>query len=290
MKYNEIEEILKESGQNSAIEQLRAAVGEEALDLKRGVKGDLDEATAVEQAREFFAEDISRWINDGGGPDPQTLINLRARYAKSWAFAQIVHNLLRNEVDDLDVPSVDPDTIVRVCLANAELGSKLVELIGTAQQAARAAEYRFALETLSKLLDSIKAPEMAMPHGHRKLAIWERFEEVIGELETLRENQPVDIPPEIEHLAKLHEGEIETAFEEMRNVATVAQDNAKKCLELLKKSARNLCWAAQTIHEVHANGEKGRWRDCSKGVCGSMEHMLAAIGFDKDLNDVPVIP
>jgi hypothetical protein len=283
MKYNEIEEVLKNHGQNSAVEQLRAAVGDEALELTKGIRGDLDEATAVEQAREFFAEDINRWMTDGGDPDPQSLIGMRARYAKSWAFAQIIHNLLVADADEIEVPAVDPDTLVRICLANAELGTKLVEMIGSSQEAAHSAQMANAIETISKLLDAAKAPTLAAPHGHRKLAIWERLEAVMEELEEMRSAPAAD--PTVPGADAENE-----VLEEMRRVATVAQDNAKVCLELLKTGAENLCWMAQSIHQGHHTDEPGTWKECSKGVCGSMEHMLSQLGFDKDLGEIERVP
>ena len=56
----------------------------------------------------------------------------------------------------------------------------------------------------------------------------------------------------------------------------------------LLKSAKNLCWTAQTVHQGHH--EARTWRECSKGVCGSMGHMLAQIGFDKELNLIAPVP
>jgi hypothetical protein len=54
------------------------------------------------------------------------------------------------------------------------------------------------------------------------------------------------------------------------------------------QSAKNLCWTAQTVHQGHH--ETGTWKECSKGICGSMEHMLAQIGFDKDLGLIEKVP
>ena len=66
-------------------------------------------------------------------------------------------------------------------------------------------------------------------------------------------------------------------------------------LRLLKIAAKNLCWMADRIHQAHHIVEDDphatfTWKECGKGVCGSMEHMLAQIGFDKDLKPVEVRP
>ena len=58
----------------------------------------------------------------------------------------------------------------------------------------------------------------------------------------------------------------------------------------VRKSAENLCWMAQTVHQGHHETESGTWKECSKGVCGSMEHMLAQIGYGKDLNVIVKVP
>lgn len=56
----------------------------------------------------------------------------------------------------------------------------------------------------------------------------------------------------------------------------------------VRKSAENLCWMAQTVHQGHH--ETGTWKECTTGVCGSMEHMLAQIGFDKDMGIIVKVP
>ena len=65
--------------------------------------------------------------------------------------------------------------------------------------------------------------------------------------------------------------------------------------KLLKKAATNMCWMAGNIHAAHHmtaadHDAHFTWQACSKGICGSMEHMLAEIGFDKDLAPIPVRP
>ena len=66
--------------------------------------------------------------------------------------------------------------------------------------------------------------------------------------------------------------------------------------QLLKNAVQNMCWMADTIHQAHhdtvpeTNGDFITWKTCTKGVCGSIEHMLAQAGFDKDLNPIPVRP
>jgi hypothetical protein len=65
--------------------------------------------------------------------------------------------------------------------------------------------------------------------------------------------------------------------------------------QLLKKAVENMVWMANYVHQAYhfAADEptsKPRWQDCSRGLCGNMEHMLAQTGFDKDLNSIPVRP
>jgi hypothetical protein len=277
MKYQEIEELLRDRGMNSAVEQLRSAVGEEALALTKGLKGDLKEDVAVEQAREFYAEDISRWIAEGGDPDPETLIGMRSRYTKSWAFAQIIHNLLISDQEDIAIPDVDADTLVKICLANAELGTKLVELIGATERASKAQRLEEALEGMSRLLDSARAPVLASPHGQRKLAPWERLEALVEELEGLRESRVA--PANDEEASELY-----------RQQALAGQDHIRVLEELVLLGAKNLCWMAEKIHQTFHVEEPGSWRECSKGVCGSMGHMLAQVGFSKELEQIERVP
>jgi len=263
MNYAEIEKVLKENGQNSTIEQLRAAVGEEANELSQGMKNKLDEATAVEQAREFYAEDITRWMSDNLEPDPELLIGMRARYAKSWAFAQIINNLLGADEEELEVPSVNADTLVRLCLSNAEMGSKLVELIDSLQQAAHANQLANAVGMANTVLNQANAPKLA-PGGKRKLAIWERVECLVEELQELRDRPG--------------------AIEEKRIYDILSA--------VIKTGAANLIWMAQTTHQSYhtEDGDSESWRECSKGVCGSMEHMLGQLGFTKDMKERVRIP
>jgi hypothetical protein len=49
---------------------------------------------------------------------------------------------------------------------------------------------------------------------------------------------------------------------------------------------KNLCWMAERVHQGHHPQTKTTWRECDLGVCGSMEHMLAQVGLDKDLNKI----
>lgn len=49
---------------------------------------------------------------------------------------------------------------------------------------------------------------------------------------------------------------------------------------------KNLCWMAEKVHQGHHPQLEKTWRECSLGVCGSMEHMLAQVGLDKDLNKI----
>ena len=65
--------------------------------------------------------------------------------------------------------------------------------------------------------------------------------------------------------------------------------------QLLKTAASNMCWMAEKIHQAHHmrpddDDAHFTWQACGKGICGSMEHMLAQAGFDKDLKPIPVRP
>ena len=189
MNYTEIEEVLRDHGKATAIEQLRAAVGQEALELKDGLQNSLDEVTAVEQARTFFAEDISRWMVDGGNLEPDIMIeSRRGRYVASWAFAQVIYELKDSGGNVIEIPEVDPDTLIQICLANATMGSKLVELVEMVHENSHVNGLAEAIETMDRSLTGAGAPTNA-PNGHRKLAIWERLESLIEELEDLRSEQ-----------------------------------------------------------------------------------------------------
>ena len=41
---------------------------------------------------------------------------------------------------------------------------------------------------------------------------------------------------------------------------------------------RDFGWVLQTIHSAYH--EEGTWRQCKKGVCGSMPHILSMAGVD----------
>jgi len=49
---------------------------------------------------------------------------------------------------------------------------------------------------------------------------------------------------------------------------------------------KNLCWMAERVHQGHHLEHSRGWRECTQGVCGSMEHMLAQVGLDKNLNKI----
>lgn len=49
---------------------------------------------------------------------------------------------------------------------------------------------------------------------------------------------------------------------------------------------KNLCRMAERVHQGHHQSASETWRSCTIGVCGSMEHMLAQVGLDKDLNKI----
>jgi hypothetical protein len=257
MEYGEIEEVFKAAHMPRTVEQLRAAVGIESAELIAGIKGDLDEATAVEQARDFYAEDISRWVSSRGDLEADMLLAQRHRYTQSWAFAQIIISRQDMEIEDIAIPEVDPDTLTRICIANAELGSLVADLMGRLHtpdldQFDRHPSY-YVFKELSEVLDHAKAPEMAM--SGRRLRHVERLEallEYMGEANTV--------------------------------TATWGDPNA-----LLRKSVENIVWLVQNIHQAH-HESGGDWRTCSQGTCNSVEHVLGQAGCDKNLNAIPVVP
>lgn len=56
-------------------------------------------------------------------------------------------------------------------------------------------------------------------------------------------------------------------------------------------AVKNLCWMVERVHQSYHCDVPGAdqditsssWRECSRGVCGSMEHMLSQVGLDKNL-------
>jgi hypothetical protein len=59
--------------------------------------------------------------------------------------------------------------------------------------------------------------------------------------------------------------------------------------ELLPQAAKNICWMAEKIHQGYHTDHPGTWKTCTKGVCGSVEYMLAQAGFDKDLKRIEAV-
>ena len=56
--------------------------------------------------------------------------------------------------------------------------------------------------------------------------------------------------------------------------------------EKLRDLARNVTWVCQCVHNAYHQGADVSWKECSLGVCGSMEHILFQAGFDKELNPI----
>jgi hypothetical protein len=257
MNYGEIEEVLKEHGQNSMIEQLREAIGREAVDLMAGFDK-LTEETAIAQARDFYATDISRWLEEGGMLDAKALLEHRSRYSQSWAFAAIIESLQQKEIEEIAIPEVDPDTLTRICIANAELGSLVADLIGRIHAPVESdhphPSYNI-FRDLAKVLDHAKAPDKAT--SGRYLSCVERLEAL---LEQMEDGQMVSNQP--------------TAW---------ADPGA-----LMMKALENICWLVANIHQAH-HKSGGEWRTCSEGTCNSVAHILAQSGHDKNLQPIPVL-
>lgn len=57
---------------------------------------------------------------------------------------------------------------------------------------------------------------------------------------------------------------------------------------LLKRAAFNMCWMAEKIHQGHHQDQAPNWRACTMGVCASMSHLLAEIGFTPDMEPTEV--
>ena len=92
MTYKEIVDLLAEHNHFSTAEQLRVAVDEEAKLLGEANTGYCrDPGYCLDKAREFYAADITNWIETGESMDPDVVLGMRARYAASWAFAQIIN-------------------------------------------------------------------------------------------------------------------------------------------------------------------------------------------------------
>jgi hypothetical protein len=60
--------------------------------------------------------------------------------------------------------------------------------------------------------------------------------------------------------------------------------------EDLMIAVKNMCWMAEKIHQAHHDTVPATWKLCGKGVCGSMEYMLAQVGLTKDLTPRDKVP
>ena len=58
---------------------------------------------------------------------------------------------------------------------------------------------------------------------------------------------------------------------------------------LLETAARNIASVVDQVHQAYHQDEGGSWRECEKGVCGSVEWMLKQCGYDKDFNPIGLI-
>lgn len=133
MTYPEILEALKEAGLPWALEQLEAAVREEAVELIATREKTPEEN--LEAAQAFYAEDITNWYESEAELTPQGVLGHRTRYVNSWAIAQL---LLIGELDEdeweevLEEEDDDEDEkqklFMRLCLTNATMANKIVEL------------------------------------------------------------------------------------------------------------------------------------------------------------------
>lgn len=263
MKYDEIEMALKAAGKNSVIERLRVAVGEESDEL--AAHGELlGHALVDDVARERYAASITEWL-EGGKLDPETLLGRRARYPNSWAFAEIIRPIYAPDIPEEDRDyEVGEEVLLRMCEANAQLASELVNLIDQVKDLSGHVADNVAVQHIKVALTAARVPELN-EHG-RQLYVWERIENVLVDYGTFHD----------------HENEKSTecdyCVEHKRDV---------------KNAADHMIWIAQTVHNGNHIPTEPRglgWKSCTKGVCGSMGQMLGQIGFDKDLKPTEKVP
>lgn len=199
MTYEEIESLLREHKLNSTIEQLRIAVGEEANDLAKHATGfGKDPTQTMLSAREYYAEDISGWLdgNKGLALDPEVLLGQRARYTRGWAFAEIIRPLYApDEKEDSNEPDwEDVDHLIaRLCLANTELGIRFASLaelfekaMGYRADAKAADSHMRTLETIMEVMEAHGTPRLTTL-GNRDLNVLERVEALVAEWVELRQ-------------------------------------------------------------------------------------------------------
>jgi len=67
-------------------------------------------------------------------------------------------------------------------------------------------------------------------------------------------------------------------------------DKLKQAKADVMTTAKNLVWACERHHQGFHGDDAGHWRECSKGICGSMEYMLAQVGLDKELKPTERVP
>lgn len=262
MTYEEIEDLFKKHGQNSKIERLRVAVGEEATELRElATLPELSDSslysmeTRNKMAREYYAEDITKWLNSGGSPDPEELLGRRSRYVNSWAFAQMIRGPEHEENDEEETVSVEDAVLLRICDANSRLGLAFVEMVDRWHDNQGRAEDSMAVNRIQEALDAADVPRFHKL-GRRKLGVWERVESALVKLREL-----------------LLDG----------NTKSTDCCNCQLLRANVRKTADNMVWMAERVHQGHHTGPGG-WKECDTGICGSMEQMLGEVGFDKDLN------
>lgn len=200
MTYDEIEQIFKDAEHEATLHRLRKAVREEAGELHVN-QPEYSKGGAILEAaaRDYYATDISDWCHatPGSGLSPNGVLSHRARYVNSWAFAKILLEIQSrpDEPGFIQEAPVDPDRMVKLCTANAELATRVLELSGIVVETAAAVTNESAiadrhmqfLEKISHQLDLASIHVVDIPTD-KPLDILGRVELMARELKELRKH------------------------------------------------------------------------------------------------------
>ena len=256
MTYEEIERALKKLGRASTIQSLRAAVGEEGLALHQGIM-QLKEDEGVEKAREFYAEDITKFLDGEMELDPEALIGMRDRYAKAWAFAEIIGRSQDEDEDEDEWTEASVDVMVtKLCLANTELSVKMADMVDQFMKARATVDLTDTVRAIMASLDSVKAPSMT-ELGNRDLNVLERVEAVLVEWKELRAQVRGDA------CGNCHSAE--AAATDMAEIAT---------------------FAVEINHNGDSHHNEGHWTKCAVHPCSRLVAYLNQVGLQRLLEPV----
>jgi hypothetical protein len=107
MTYEEIVSLLLKHDHSSTLSSLHAAVDDEARDLAKNSKLGTTPEEFQELAKKYFSDDISSFLAGTMVLDPEILIGMRERYAKSWALAHIIQRLVTPEESEARKKAMD---------------------------------------------------------------------------------------------------------------------------------------------------------------------------------------